>query len=234
VNPTLHLGDGEMILRVVLAVVLGGAIGIEREINAQPAGFRTHVVLCLGAVLFGLISVHGYAGAVSHNITNVRVDVTRVASQVVVGVGFLGGGAILKEGGSVRGLTTAASLWVTAAIGLALGIGYYTPAVAVTVATLLSLVGLRVVRRWVRRRLASGEERVTIRLNEGTDPTDVIAALGALPGLRVLTLHVAQDDEARGLVIDARLRGQPGIGVEPTLAPLAARPDVDELVVRGG
>ncbi|HEX4776631.1 MAG TPA: MgtC/SapB family protein, partial [Acidimicrobiia bacterium] len=149
----LHLDQGVMVLRVVLAVVLGGAIGIEREIDAQPAGFRTHVVLCLGAALFGLVSVHAFAPfeAVRAR-TNVQIDVTRVASQVVVGVGFLGGGAILKHGATVRGLTTAASMWVTAAIGLAVGVGFYWPAVAVTVATLVSLVVFRWLRRWIRGR----------------------------------------------------------------------------------
>src|SRR5713226_2943170 len=133
-----------MLLRVLLAVVLGSVLGIEREIDAQPAGFRTHIVLCLGATLFGLISVHAFAPfEATRESTDVQIDVTRVASQVVVGVGFLGGGAILKYGASVRGLTTAASMWVTAAIGLAVGVGYYWPAVAVTVAKLVSLVLFR-------------------------------------------------------------------------------------------
>src|SRR3981081_779537 len=96
----LELQNWVLFLRVLLAVALGGALGIEREIDAQPAGFRTHVVLCLGATLFGLISIHAFSPytAVRAN-TNVQIDITRVASQVVVGVGFLGGGAILKEGG---------------------------------------------------------------------------------------------------------------------------------------
>ena len=115
----LHLDNSVMVLRVLLAVALGGALGIEREIDAQPAGFRTHILICLGAALFGLISIHAFAPfEATRNSTDVQIDVTRVASQVVVGVGFLGGGAILKYGASIRGLTTAASMWVAAAVGL--------------------------------------------------------------------------------------------------------------------
>src|SRR6266511_3355127 len=130
----LELDGTVMVLRVVLAVVLGSALGIEREIDNQPAGFRTHILVCLGAALFGLISVHAFAPfEATRNSTDVQIDITRVASQVVVGVGFL------KYGASIRGLTTAASMWVAAAVGLAVGLGYYWAAVAVTLAALVSL-----------------------------------------------------------------------------------------------
>ena len=110
--------------------------------------------------MFGLISVHAFAPFQSIRATsNVQIDVTRVASQVVVGVGFLGGGAILKYGPNVRGLTTAASIWVTAAIGLPSGVGYYWPAVTVTLPVLIALIGLRGFRRLVRRRIARRRER---------------------------------------------------------------------------
>jgi putative Mg2+ transporter-C (MgtC) family protein len=141
-----------------MAVVLGGLVGVEREVSEQPAGLRTHISVALGAALFGLISVHGFDSYVqSRADSNYQIDVTRVASQVVVGIGFLGAGAILKEGSRIFGLTTAASLWVTAAIGLALGIGNYLAATATTVTLVVSLVLLRGPRRWLRRRL--GRER---------------------------------------------------------------------------
>src|SRR3954470_1998569 len=141
-------------LRLAVALALAGVIGFEREIAGQPAGLRTHITVGLGAALFGLISVHGFDAYVApRNDNNYQVDVTRVASQVVVGVGFLGGGAILKEGVSVRGLTTAASLWVTAAIGLAVSLGSFIPAAATTGALMASLVLLRRPRRWVRDRV---------------------------------------------------------------------------------
>lgn len=228
----LELSDGELVGRVALAVALGGAIGIEREISGQPAGFRTHSALALGAALFGLISIHAFDPFTGDTAgTNVRIDVTRVASQVAVGVGFLGAGAILKEGGSVRGLTTAASLWTTAAIGLAVGVGYYAAALAVTVALLVALVGLRSVRRLVRRRLTLEEERVTMHLTAGASPASLVAALHELTGVDVRALHVDQDPDTRSLVVTAVLRGVPGVDVSAALAPFAERGDVDELFV---
>ena len=126
-HPTL--GNLELAGRLALAVALGGAVGLEREVSDQPAGLRTHISVALGAALFGVISTVGFNTFVTtREASDYQIDVTRVASQVVVGIGFLGAGAIVKEGLTIRGLTTAASLWVTAAIGLAVGIGGYVMA----------------------------------------------------------------------------------------------------------
>ena len=103
-----------MLVRLVVAVVLGGIIGYEREQAAKPAGVRTHGMVCLGAALFTVISLYGFGQT---------GDPARVAAQIVSGIGFLGAGLILRQRGNVLGLTTAASLWVTAAIGVAIGVG---------------------------------------------------------------------------------------------------------------
>ena len=103
-----------MLVRLVVAVVLGGIIGYEREQAAKPAGVRTHGMVCLGAALFTVISLSGFGET---------GDPARVAAQIVSGIGFLGAGLILRQRGNVLGLTTAASLWVTAAIGVAIGVG---------------------------------------------------------------------------------------------------------------
>ena len=116
--------------RLALSLVLGGVVGIEREKKHQPAGFRTHVVLCVGATLIMLTSLH--VAEVSNTGPVKVADPGRIAAQVVSGVGFLGGGAILRMGATIRGLTTAASLWTTTAIGLAIGCGYYFGAIAAT------------------------------------------------------------------------------------------------------
>src|SRR5436305_11705388 len=113
-KPAISWGD--IVVRFLAAAALTGAIGIEREIAGQPAGLRTHITVGLGAALFGLISVHGFdAYVVPRNDTTYQIDVTRVASQVVVGIGFLSAGAILKAGASIRGRTTAASPWASPA-----------------------------------------------------------------------------------------------------------------------
>lgn len=143
----------ELIGRLGAALVLGGAIGMERELTGQVAGLRTHMSVALGAALFGIVSAYGWSEfAAVRAQTNVQVDVTRVASNIVTGVGFLGGGAILKDGATVRGLTTAASLWVTAAVGLAVALGGYSLAAVTTVGLVFSLILLRGPWAWIRAR----------------------------------------------------------------------------------
>jgi putative Mg2+ transporter-C (MgtC) family protein len=221
----LQLDTGVMVLRVLLAMGLGAAIGLEREIDNQPAGFRTHILVCLGAALFGLISIHAFAPfEATRNSTDVQIDVTRVASQVVVGVGFLGGGAILKYGASIRGLTTAASMWVAAAVGLAVGVGYYWAAVAVTVAALVSLTGFRQVRAWVRRRFGRRTETITFRLAPGVEPAAMIAALNELQGVNVRNLQIDSSGDATEITVG--LKTGVGVPLERMLGDLASRDDV--------
>nr|WP_242589261.1 MgtC/SapB family protein [Corallococcus macrosporus] len=133
---------------MVLATLLGGVLGVEREARNQAAGLRTHTLVALGACCFTLSSVYTEellrSGA---NPGGTQTDISRIASQIVVGIGFLGAGVILRNGGAVKGLTTAANLWVTAAVGLACGLGLYMAASATVALALLSLVVLRPVSR---------------------------------------------------------------------------------------
>ena len=133
----------DFILRIFVAALLGGAIGLEREYRSKEAGFRTHFLVALGSALFMVVSAYGFEGALSS--PEHRWDVSRVAAQVVSGIGFIGAGTIIfhKSENVVRGLTTAAGLWVTAAIGLACGGGMY---ILATAATFLVLVGLEAFR----------------------------------------------------------------------------------------
>jgi len=132
----------EVVLRLVLASLLCGAIGFEREVRDQPAGFRTHILLGLGATLFTLVSAYGFEPFTRAALGGggLQFDPTRIAAQIIAGVGFLGAGAIIRQGGDVRGLTTAASLWLVAAVGLASGGGMIRLAFAVTALSLLALV----------------------------------------------------------------------------------------------
>ena len=144
--------DYEMIIRLLLASLLGGLIGLEREVHGRPAGFRTHLLVSLGACLFTIASIDFYR--IYGNLTGtgpVGVDPARVAAQVVTGIGFLGAGAIIKEGASIRGLTTAACLWVAAAVGLACGSGMYHAAIVVTVLAVTSLLLLKKVENKLKR-----------------------------------------------------------------------------------
>lgn len=132
----------EIALRLFVAAFLGGLVGWEREKNNHPAGFRTHILVSLGSALIMLISIYGFSDFVNEK--NVRMDPARIAAQVVSGIGFLGAGTILRHGVSVKGLTTAASLWVVAGIGLAVGTGFMFGAI---LATLLVLVSLELLNR---------------------------------------------------------------------------------------
>ncbi len=131
------------ILRLLVALGLGFALGFERELRGQDAGLRTHILVCLGSCLFTLSSLCTVEPLGPHTPEEARADITRIASQVVVGIGFLGGGAILRHGSSIKGLTTAANLWLTASVGLAAGLGLLWPAVFTTALALLTLAGLR-------------------------------------------------------------------------------------------
>ena len=136
-----------LIGRLLLATFLGGVLGVEREARNQAAGLRTHTLVALGACCFTLASVYTEVVQGPSSTPGTQADVGRIASQVVVGIGFLGAGVIMRHGGSVKGLTTAANLWVTAAVGLTCGLGLYVAAVATVALALLSLVLLRPVAR---------------------------------------------------------------------------------------
>jgi len=125
----------DILLRLVVAFFLGGLVGLEREIHGRPAGLRTHILVAFGSALTMIVSIYGFAGL------NLNYDPGRIAAQVVSGIGFLGAGTILREGISIKGLTTAASLWMVAAIGLAAGAGMHLIAI---VSALLVLVVLYV------------------------------------------------------------------------------------------
>ncbi len=147
--PSLSLE--EEVLRLALAAVLGGAVGIERELREHEAGLRTHMLVAVGSALFTLVSAYGFSEFFAAQEGNrfVPIDPTRIAAQIVTGIGFLGAGAIIRQGPRVRGLTTAATLWAVAAIGLACGAGYYSGAIATTVVVLVALWPVRIMWRYL-------------------------------------------------------------------------------------
>lgn len=140
------MSDLEMLVRLASALAFGLVIGLEREIGEHEAGLRTHLMVTLGACVFALVSIVGAQGSIVG-------DPTRIASQVAVGIGFIGGGAILREGLTVRGLTTASGLWVSSAVGLAAGFGMLKLTFVATVLALLVMTVFNRFERWVLERL---------------------------------------------------------------------------------
>ena len=180
----------ELSLRLVVGALLGGVVGIEREFAGQDAGFRTHLLLGLGSALFGAVSVGAFDDFVAERATtNVNVDVTRIASYVAPGVGFIGGGAILKHRGTVRGITTATSLWSAAAIGLASGVGFWVPAAVATGISLIALAALKPLSNWIDRKRHRASTLV-VTLSDSADGPAVLGEIQAvgLPAIRVISL----------------------------------------------
>src|SRR5579864_1091337 len=151
--------DAEFALRMVVATLLAGIVGLERERGERAAGLRTHALVGLGSCLVMLVSAFGFE---DWHYSPGALDPSRIAAQVVSGIGFLGAGVIIfqRDGGVVRGLTTAASVWVVAAIGLAVGGGMYVTAVVSTAIALLILAGLKPLERSVARRRRNGDTRL--------------------------------------------------------------------------
>ena len=181
-----------VVLQIVTAAALGAVVGLERELSSQPAGLRTHMLVALGSAVFTL------AGA---EIT--RGDPTRVAAQVVTGIGFLGGGAIVRYGATTRGLTTAASLWVTASIGLAVGLEAWLAAATTTGIALLVLYAIRLIEREYLPNHRRIEATLTLERGVHLDSVER-AATAALPDGRVL--RVTYTDSGQALVLVTRLK----------------------------
>ena len=192
-----------VLLRLSVAAGHGGAIGAERELRERQAGLRTHLVVCVGSALFTLVSAYGF-----HEFATSRVDPTRIAAQIVTGIGFLGAGAIIRQGLSVRGLTTAATLWLVAGIGMAAGAGYYDAAVIATLGALFTLGPLRFLAYRVMRRYRAEHDRLLVEIPAGGSPAPVIEAIEEQGG-RVIALAVTQEGERRAVAVDVALRGAP-------------------------
>ena len=213
----------DLAVRLVVASVLGALIGLEREIHEHPAGMRTHLLVSLGAAVFTEMSAVGF-GQVVHAGEATNVDPTRIAAQIVSGIGFLGAGAIIKYGTSIRGLTTAASLWVTASIGLAVGGGDYLIGIVGAALTLLSLGPLNlVVDRLRLRNERAGRLRISLARLE-----QLGAVSEELRRNRVDIVGIGSQRSGRDryeVELDVRIPG--GSRQDDLLAALGSLPDVD-------
>jgi putative Mg2+ transporter-C (MgtC) family protein len=193
-----------VLLRLTVAAVLGGAIGMERELRERQAGLRTHLLVCVGSALFTLVSAYGFS---EFNVGNtIRADPTRIAAQIVSGIGFLGAGAIIRQGLSVRGLTTAATLWLVAAIGMAAGAGYYSAAIITTAGAIVTLGPLRIVAYRLVRRYRVEIDRLLVEIPAGGSPVPVLEAIETTGG-HVTSLEIAQEGDRRSIAVDLQLRG---------------------------
>lgn len=200
-----------MVIRLVVAAFLGGIIGIERGSGDRPAGFRTHILVCVGSALFMLVSLYGFDDvnpmtALQESDIGQRRDSARIAAQVVSGIGFLGAGTILHEGLTIRGLTTAASLWIVSAIGLVIGSGMFFLGFVATGITMITLVTFHT---WEKRFAAnSRNDRRFVRVitSNRTGAITDITSYFSLKGVQIKSLNVKNDKEEEKIIIDFYLK----------------------------
>lgn len=214
--------------RMAVAMLLGAAIGMEREVRDHSAGLRTHATVALGAAVFGVISTVGFTEIAGPRAeTNLQADVTRVASQVVVGIGFLGAGLIFRRRGAVRNLTTAASLWVTAAVGLASGVG--DPGVAAVASLLMiGILGLlRGPQRWLLARTGRARRRLHITPAEGRDIAEVRALIDETDDLTIERWRVEKRDGR--VLADVSLSARTALLLDELVGRVAVSPAVTDL-----
>ncbi len=207
--------DLSIVARLLLSAVLGALVGLEREIHDHPAGMRTHLLVALGSASFTVLSIDAFTAPGS--------DPGRIAAQIVSGIGFLGAGAILKEGATIRGLTTAASLWAVAAVGMAAGAGSWSVALTVTVVAVVSLWPLAIVterfvgrdRHTIRLKLATADPHSLGRLVETVNSrgaTIAHLATGATPGGGLsIDLEVRPRDAKAGAALTAAIAEVEGV-----------------------
>lgn len=217
-----ELSNWDVVLRLVVAAVLTGAIGAERELRERAAGLRTHMLVGVGAALFTLVSAYAWSDFLVNQ--EQRLDPTRIAAQIVSGIGFLGAGAILRQGLSVRGLTTAAGLWASAAIGMACAAGFWAAALVTTAIALVALGPFRRIEMRVNR-IGGDAGILELRLAQhatlGT-PLKVLERYGA----RIHGIEFEEIDGRSWAKLDVEYRrGTEGEGLLPEVAQL---PEVEE------
>lgn len=190
----------DILSRLVLAVLLGGMVGWERESNSRPAGFRTNILVCLGSALIMIVSLkfYGLFEAARSN------DPGRIAAQVVSGIGFLGAGTIIREGFAVKGLTTAAGLWAIAGVGLAVGAGFYFSAISATVLIIMTLTILS----FIEKKITQGSREKNLRIKAYDQPGE-IGKIGSVLGdhnVHILDLSIDHIRNEPNIYINLRVR----------------------------
>lgn len=211
----------DLSVRLLVAAVLGLAIGFEREIHGHPAGLRTHMLVALGSALFTVLSIRGFGGEVAGQ---APVDPTRIAAQIVSGIGFLGAGAILKDGIVIRGLTTAASLWATSAVGMAAGAGEYAIAGVAAAVILVSLWPINAVAdRLHGTSLPETQVRLAMKRVDALGQVSEILILHKLEIGQIATQRLAKDSYQA----DVAIRGRNAAVISQAFEQIAAIPGVD-------
>lgn len=217
----------DLSVRLLIAALLGLAIGFEREIHGHPAGLRTHMLVALGSALFTVLSIHGFLSESMSGVDGSRVaavDPTRIAAQIVSGIGFLGAGAILKDGIVIRGLTTAASLWATSAVGMAAGAGEYAIAGVAAAVILVSLWPINAIAdRLHGTSVPETQIRLGMRRVDSLGQVSEILNMHKLEIGQIATQRLAKDSYQADIAIRGRNPGS----ITQAIEAIAKLPNVD-------
>ena len=210
---------GELALRLLIAGVLGGLVGFEREYSNRPAGLRTHIVVCLGSALVMVTAefiFNKYSGQIA-------IDPTRMGAQVISGIGFLGAGTILRTGDSIRGLTTAAGVWAVACIGLAVGSGFYAGALIATAFTVVTLLLTHPLERWHDSK--HGQTKIVVQLASFSSDVSIIIDSLLQSSAAVDNFQIVPDDD-NGFRLNLKLRGVDARQKANMISSLGRLPDI--------
>jgi putative Mg2+ transporter-C (MgtC) family protein len=231
-TPMISLNSGELLARMALAILLGSLIGIERERGERAAGLRTHALVCLGSTVFMLVSAYGLASIAGSTTPSgtFRADPFRIAAQVVSGIGFLGAGMIFFRREIVRGLTTAAGLWVVAALGLAIGAGMYVLSIGATVGALVVLAAFRPLEARLFRR----PQRLVLYVHPQPGQLRAIREAFATCEIQLQRLTLRSGEKVRQEAILADYAAAPGADIEQLVELLRGAPgflSIDQVVL---
>lgn len=217
IDIAIHLGA---------AWTAGSLIGLERSFHGRPAGFRTHALVCLSSGLLMLVTAYQWDWLGKVPLDTVRTDPTRIAQGIMTGIGFLGAGVIFKEGLTVRGLTTAASIWMTAAIGILFGVGFFYPAAIATVATLGTLAVFRRIEGWMPSQSFS---QLVLRFADDSVPAESdVRALISQKSFSIAQMAYRLDRQSGFFEYRMMIRTQNGVAIEKLVDSLKRRTDLLE------
>lgn len=216
--------DLEAGLRLIISVILAGLIGYERQARHKSAGLRTHILVGIGSCLIMLLSYKTYYDV--QGLTN--ADPARLAAQVVSGIGFLGAGSILKDGPTVKGLTTAATLWVVAGVGLAIGAGYYTGGIMTTGFVLITLTLLERMGKYIDKK-----QLITLNITAADTPDQAskVSSVLCKYGIKIYDVKTAQQDTLTKITLDIRVSD--GININEVIYALSSVPGITEITREG-
>ncbi len=198
-----QIADADILLRIILAIVLGSIIGFERELTNKSAGLRTQILVCLGACIFTILSIYGFSTAVTLYPLG---DPSRVAAQIITGIGFIGAGTVLRQGLTITGLTTASTLWIVAAIGMACGCGKYSIAIVSTILAIAVLVLIRIFEMKIMPHNTKNQRKIKITfLCKYEDYDSIYAKLTEMFPEIIDFNHKTIDEEADKLKLNIKL-----------------------------